>query len=100
MTHVISTEVEVFKKTHDEWYPSYGDCHASTGPLVRVVFREIEDDVGQQPVWVVSAFGIDDFGLERMFDVESDAMKCFIKILHWRHVDQEPLQRIFNFEAA
>lgn len=77
--------VRVFKKTEDDWFPSFD------GDLVEVSFLRIWDGT-----WRVCAWGKDDFGLERDFAAsqEAEAWNVFLQVIGMENVNQSSLQSL------
>lgn len=91
--------VEVFKLTHDNWYPSHylKGWHqgVENQMLVKVSFMSLSD--GQ---WRVCCWGNDDMGLERDFATEIEAHTVFLQIIGWESVSQHRLKSELGFYPA
>lgn len=93
--------IEVFKRTLDEWYPSYQLKTANDKllreDLVLVSFMQLDSGF-----WRVCAWGQDDMGLERDWPAEEErqAFTTFLQIIGWETVEQRRLIDDFNFVSA
>jgi hypothetical protein len=67
--------VDAFKRTSGKWYPNY---HLENHELVKVSF--CQDQAGPRNWWV-SAWGNDDFGMEKEFQDREEAWACFIEVI-------------------
>jgi hypothetical protein len=90
--------VEVFKKTHDSWYPEWslyiGPTDMKTG-LVQVSFLQLSDGM-----WRVCCWGADDMGLERDYETEAEAWNVFLQVIGWSDVSQSRLKKELEFYPA
>jgi hypothetical protein len=88
--------VRVFKRTVDDWYPSYKlDWVGRDQYLIEVSFLQLSD--GQ---WRVCCWGSDDMGLERDYPTEAEAWAVFLQIIGWGFVNQKQLRNEFAFGPA
>lgn len=77
--------VDVFKRTSDDWYPSYTLNQYNSGvdhqKLVEVSFTQtgpIPPTIGD---WRVCVWGGDDCGMERDFTDKKTAWECFLDVI-------------------
>lgn len=91
--------VEVFKRTTDDWYPSYriNGWNAGVENQMLVEIRFCQLDNGS---WRVSAWGGDDCGLERDFSSETDAWNVFQQVIGWNTVNRDQLINELHFVSA
>ena len=68
--------IEVYKRTNDWWYPSY---KLPQTDLVQVSFMKL-DSPGPD-TWRVCAWGDDDYGFEKDFTNEKEALDCFMDVI-------------------
>ena len=79
--------VEVYKKTHDDWYPAF---EMAGEKLVEVSFIQLNPwRPVEERVWLVCVWGDDDFGMEREFkpDEENLARSIFLNVIEEEYVD-------------
>ena len=81
--------VEVFKRTSDDWYPSFS-CE-EIGQLVCVSFSLLDHtEMCDRPEkYVVSTCGNDDFSFSRFFESEQHAWTVFLQIIGQEDVSHE-----------
>lgn len=87
--------IRVFKRTNDNWYPSYqiqNDCRVKN--LVEVSFIQLDDVTFRCCVW-----GADDFGMEKDDTNESIIWNLFLQVISWETVDKSKLEE-FGFTWA
>jgi len=92
--------VDVFKRTTDDWYPSYliqGDIRFSK--LVEVSFTQTGPNPPITGDWRVCVWGADDCGMERDFQDEAQAWNCFLQVIGWEQVSMQALKDI-DFVSA
>ena len=89
-------KINVFKQTNDEWYGNYkieDDCRVYG--LVEVKFTQTGPDpkygLGE---WRVCVWGNDDFGMERDFIDEDEALNIFYQVIGWDYVNVDPLKTL------
>lgn len=90
--------VDVFKRTSDDWYPSYELAQWNKGiehqKLVEVSFLQ----TGPKPKpliggeWRVCIWGGDDCGMERDFADEKVAWCCFLEVIGLNDVTMAALK--------
>jgi hypothetical protein len=87
--------VEVYKRTHDNWCPSFKLTNGAE-ELVMICFIKLAPDPDEPTLqtWRVCAWGDDDFGLERDFLSESAAWTCFQEIIGMPTVSIESLREL------
>lgn len=79
-------ETRVLKPTNDDWYPCYPEN------LVKLSYLgELSDGTFR-----VCAWGADDFGLERDFEKESDAIAMFKRLEKYPLINISDLKQL-NF---
>lgn len=71
---------EVFKRTTDNWRPSYKMDDGKT-MLASVTFTQIEPESLIDVKWRVCVWGNDDCGMELDFDDEKIAWCCFLRVI-------------------
>jgi len=77
---------EIFKNTHDNW------CGNWDGDQVKLSYHgNIEPIKTKPPVFRVSCWGNDDFGMERDFSIEGDAIEMYEMLSHKVVIDQDTL---------
>lgn len=82
-------KVTVFKRTTDDWCPSYKTTNSDQ--FVKVTFNV----VGPHGLeWRVCAWGADDMGMEKDFPSEEEAWKCFMEVIILEDVTVEALQKL------
>ncbi len=81
--------VEVYKITNDEWYPSFKLDDGIM--LVRVSFLELPTFNNEIKLWRVCAWGNDDCGVEKDFESETEAWVCFLEIIGLQAVNSDAL---------
>lgn len=92
----------VFKKTKDDWYPSYalGSWHRGVEPnatkLVEVIYNGniTAYDPKVPAVWRTCVWGGDDMGMEYDCDTEAEAWNMFLKVIAMDTVDQKALDNL------
>ena len=87
-------KVDVYKRTSDNWYPSY---KSDDGDLVAVSF--VKTGPSDSPTdfeWRVCAWGNDDCGMEKDFppDQESAAWTCFLEVIGLEFVNMKDLKSL------
>lgn len=89
-------EILVYKKTKDDWLPSYTlfrKTEQQLQPLVVVSIHEaVETD--EEPYWVVSVYGAELFGMCKEFNTEGLAQSVFLQIIALDYVNQEDLRAL------
>lgn len=88
----------VFKRTTDDWYPSY-TLHGREGSLVEISFIQLQG-APEERNWRVCCWGGDDMGLERDYPSESEAWSVFVQVIGWEYVNQNQLVCEFGFYSA
>jgi hypothetical protein len=83
-------DIEVYKETGDDWYPAY---ELGKTKLVKVAFCRLLHD--EKDEWMVSAWGADDFGMDRIFTSKIEAWDCFMEILSMDNVTQSALNKLW-----
>ena len=81
-------ECNVFKRTSDDWCPSYF-LQQGQG-LVEVSFLQTLS-VSRVQCWLVCAWGGDDCGLEKVFESEIEAWCCFLQVIGLEDVTMRAL---------
>jgi hypothetical protein len=81
--------VVVYKKTTDDWYPSYEMTNKTK--LVEVSF-----DSSEENQWVVTCSGDDDLLIQEFFDSENKAWQCFIEIIGQEVVTRDSVKTTFQ----
>ena len=88
-------KVSVFKRTTDDWHPSYQLSGWNKGiehqKLVEVMFTQTGPNPPVDGHWRVCAWGVDDFGLENDFVVERNAWDCFVEVIGLENVTMDAL---------
>ena len=88
-------KVSVFKRTTDDWHPSYQLSGWNKGvehqKLVDVIFTQTGPNPPVDGKWRVCVWGGDDCGLERDFSTESEAWACFLEVIGLEDVTMEAL---------
>ncbi len=79
--------------TDDSWYPAY-EVYASSKRLVEVVYHGDISPPNRYPVYRVSVRGRDDFGMERDFISENEAIRMFMAVIQMDVVNQDELNRL------
>jgi len=80
--------IDVYKPTHDDWYPSYQVEGWDNLQLVCVSFIQTGPDPARgNGQWRVCVWGADDCGMERDYDDRSEAMTMFYRVISWEFVD-------------
>lgn len=81
-------KIRVYKRTIDDWYPSYRIETMATTPrlIVEVSFLEFPNNAG----WRVCAWGGDDCGLEKDFKREQRdaAWATFVEVISQKTVEK------------
>ena len=88
---------EVFKRTSDNWAPSYpfGSDEGIPGHgLVKVVFTQTGPSPPASGEWRVAAWGADDFGMVRDFTDQSEAWHLFLEVIGMEDVTTAELTRM------
>ena len=80
---------DVFKRTSDDWCPSYF-LQQGQG-LVEVSFLQTESATSSAHGWLVCAWGGDDCGLEKAFESETEAWCCFLQVIGLENVTMRAL---------
>lgn len=87
--------VSVFKRTSEDWYPSYSLKEFNRGVpsqrLVEVIFTTTGPAPPHNGLWRVCVWGGDDFGMEKDFDKENHAWGCFLQVIGMEEVSQKVL---------
>lgn len=77
--------VDVFKRTDDDWYPSYNLEQWNKGvekqKLVEVTFCTTGANPPYDGEWRVCIWGGDDCGLEKDFSDETMAWDCYLQVI-------------------
>jgi hypothetical protein len=82
-------KIEVFKRASENWHDNCsvtGSAYVSS--LVAVVIDVVAPGVS---LWRVGVYGTE-YGLERQFNTESEAMYMFLYILRWGYVNKKQLE--------
>lgn len=82
-------KVNVFKRTSDEWYPSYLE-YRNGESLVEVSFYYVK----HADKYIVCAWGADDCGLEKIFDNEQESWVCFLEVIGYEDVTRDSLIKL------
>lgn len=94
-------KVEVFKRTTDNWYPSYNlnNDYDNKSMLVEVSFIELsfEDDI----YWRVCVWGGDDCGMEMDYPKhkESECWNMFLQVIGLDYVNMNNLKELGFYSA-
>ena len=72
--------VDVFKRTSEDWFPSYKMDGGRTS-LVEVTFCRAGLAPPHDGSWRVCVWGEDDRGMHRDFHSEAEAWNCFLQII-------------------
>lgn len=87
--------VDVFKRTSDDWYPSYSLNEYNKGiehqKLVEVTFCQTGPNPPYNGGWRVCAWGGDDCGMEKDFSDETFAWNCFLQVIGLDDVTKDKL---------
>ena len=78
--------ISVFKHTKDDWHPSYKVVNSNIA-LVDVSIVEVDG------IFIVSVWGHDDHGLERVYNDRQSAQEMFNTIISWSHVNMDDLRK-------
>lgn len=88
--------VDVFKRTSDDWCPSYELSQWNNGverqKLVEVSFTQTGPTPPTDGEWRVCAWGGDDCGMERDFTDEKTAWCCFLEVIGLEDVTMATLK--------
>lgn len=88
--------IRVFKPTPDDWCPPYrlqGNYKGKPLQLVEVSFVQIMDVApGDDPLWRVSVWGGDDFGMDKDDESRDIAYELFEKVIEQPEVSQKFLR--------
>jgi hypothetical protein len=79
--------IEVFKRTEDDWCPSY---ESDAGPLVMVSLGQFDDG----ETWFVTVNGDDDSGMVKEFLREHDALTHIQQVIGLEYVNRPHLQAL------
>lgn len=90
--------IDVFKRTSDEWYPSFLE-YRNGESLVRVSFTQTGPNPPIDGEWRVCAWGADDCGLEKDFTDEQEAWVCFLEVIGYEDVTMDSLAKL-GFKSA
>jgi len=78
-------KTSVFKRTSDNWYPSYTLSQRNKGvehqKLVEVIFTQTGPNLNGARKWRVCVWGADDCGMERDFANENEARSYFHEVV-------------------
>ena len=84
----------IFKKTTDDWCPSYTLMDWYKGvehqTLVEVILTRTGPNLDTD--WRVCAWGGDDFGMEKDFTTYDEAWNCFIQVISLETVNISTLK--------
>lgn len=83
--------VEVFKHTSEDWFPSYKMDGGRTS-LVEVCFTQTGPNPPIAGDWRVCVWGGDDCGMERDFSSETEAWNCFLQVIGLKDVTRAALK--------
>lgn len=93
---VINMRVDVFKRTSDDWFPSYSLQQWNKGVesqmLVEVTFCTTGPKPPHNGDWRVCAWGGDDCGMEKDFKDETLAWNCFLQVIGMEEVTMKALE--------
>jgi hypothetical protein len=81
--------IEIYKKTNDNWYGNY-----NTNEIKLKYIGKLTDNKFRVACW-----GNDDFGLERDFDYENDAIKMFELLKYKNFINHKDLYDL-NFNNS
>ena len=87
--------VDVFKRTSDDWFPSF-KLSAWLEELVEVSFIVTEEDILP---YCVCAWGAYDCGMEKYFSNEDEAWACFLEVIGYDDVTMKALDAL-GFASA
>jgi hypothetical protein len=90
-------KINVYKKTLDDWYPSYK--LTNNVELVKVSFTTTGPNPPINGEWRVCVWGNDDCGMEIDFIDEKKALSIFMEILGCDYVNMELLKDL-GFKSA
>jgi hypothetical protein len=105
MMSVRLKHIQVYKKTHDDWYPNWhfdGYCDGmepGSYHLVRVSFYDLNQHGKPEPGWDrwrVCVWGADDDGMEQDFEDHryEDAVSCFLAVIERDSIDKAFLKNL------
>lgn len=86
--------VDVFKKTNDDWYPSF---EMGGEKLVEVSFIQLTPWLpAEERIWRVCVWGNDDCGMERDFNPNEEnlAWTTFLNVIGEEYVDMKFLSSL------
>jgi len=83
--HKYPIEVNVFKRTTDDWYGSYRLDNTDNGMLVEVGFANLDG------LFRVSVWGTDDCGMEFDRESENEAWNIFLGVIGMENVNRKEL---------
>lgn len=87
---------DVYKKTTDDWCPSYSLFWYEAGHEREKVVSVTFCQTGQHPPidgdWRVCVWGSDDCGMERDFQKENEAWCCFLEVIGLEDVTMDALK--------
>ena len=88
--------IEVYKKTHDEWYPEYQLATKNwvyEKKIVEVSFLELTR-LDEKPQWRCCVWGADDDGRDFDSYVREEAWKMFLTVIAMEYVDKKVLEKL------
>ena len=100
--------INIFKRTSDNWYPSYQLYSGKGGTddetrnimLVEVTFMKLADDqIADDKCWRVCIWGDDDCGMEKDYISYNEAWDEFIVVLQMEMVDMKNLSDLGFYGA-
>jgi hypothetical protein len=93
-------QARCFKKTEDDWAPSFGLAGLGAWAFNRVDTQLVEVSLyppyGGTGLSRVCVWGADDFGMERDFSEATDAQRIFLHLIQMSFVNQADLLKL-NF---
>ena len=90
----MSTRVNVYKPTDDDWYDSYQISNAGAETmLVQVSFTQTGPSPPIKGDWRVCVWGNDDCGMEMDFQSESVAWNMFLQVIGLSRVNRGGLKQ-------
>ena len=82
--------VDVFKKTSDDWHPSYRvNCWWGDTLFVHVGFAQPEPYPEPPCNWIVTVSGMGNDILVKEFEYETEAWVCFLQVIGMEDVTRE-----------
>lgn len=90
---ILSNRTSIYKLTQDDWHGNYFvemSGNHCLGEAVEVIFNG-NITTNEAPIWRVSIWGTDDFGMEKDFYCQKAASNCFVEVISHDYIGRDML---------